>query len=357
MRWPLRAVLGEAWRSRRRLVAWIGLPVVLLLAGLAAAEVGAGTQLWNAEQRRQARGGDVLQVVFDPPLEDAGLCLRLARWPSIVHSGGLGVPVGASRAGFTMHPSAQAEVLEVSPGALPILGTGREVGTEGLVIGRQLADELGIRTGDLLEVTDWNGPLTVSGVVETETRFPQRSRVLFQVRPQPDRTQQCLVETRPHDKDSVRDALVAVGIATGNGAEVQPVASDDLEDAFAAYRARPSRYGWMIVAGVHTLFAFAAAWFGRAGSGLYRALGATRTDLAIMSLAQATVVIVPATVLTLCGAWVWLARTDTIGNPAGLWLQIARHTTMAGAATLVGIPLATLAVAGRRLTDLIRTRL
>lgn len=357
MSWPLRSVLGEAWRARRRLTLWAGLPFILLLAGLVAAEATAGIQLWKAEQRRQAAGGDILTILHDPPLTSAAACLRLARWPSIMHVGAVGLPEDQGRTGFASHPNAEAQVQVVTPGALPILGGGSPGNATGTVLGRQLADELGADRGDKLVRLGDGLPTSVTAILNTSVRFPDRGRALFEVRTQPRRTQQCLVETIPHARDTVRQALAATGIATGTGAEVRPIATGDLQDARAAYNTRASQHGWMAVAGLTALSALAAAWFARATSGLYRALGASRTDLVLVALFQTALFIIPAMTIAAAGSWLWIARTTAVEAPVQLWLVLVRASSLAALSTLVAVPLAVISVASQSLARLIRTRL
>lgn len=288
MTWRIASLLEEGSANLR--ANWFR--SVLLLAicgagfgGLAVLELRQGMELTEFARDYRA-GGAYVAIASVPGGGVSGTrCETLNGHPGVVAAGAWR---GAGQSTFPTAPGVLFQAADVTPGILRVWDTGQPLGIgPGLVIGPAMAEELGLRP-DLIASFVSSEPVRVSGVGDFSRRNPQVARWALSPVSSEGRFDECWVEFEPGAYEAGRDALAARFAEGSADPAVRPYRRSDefTRDPAAEWDDRPQKRGWVAVPVVLFAFGLVAAWFRRAESGLYLAIGTRRAQLAIMAAAE-----------------------------------------------------------------------
>jgi hypothetical protein len=195
---------------------------------------------------------------------------------------------GKGQTTFPTAPGVLFQAADVTPGILRVWDTHQALGIgPGLVAGPALAGELGLRPGLVATFTP-DGPVKVSAVGDFAQRNPQAARWALSPVSPAGTFDECWVEFEPGAYAAGRESLAARFAEGSADPTVRPYRRPDefTRDPAAEWASRPQKRGWIAVSAVLFGFGLAAAWFRRSEAGLYLAMGARRSQLAIMGAAE-----------------------------------------------------------------------
>jgi hypothetical protein len=288
MTWRIGSLIKEGLANLRANAFRSILLVVLCAAGfggLAYLELREGMELTDFA-RGYREGGAYVAIASVPGEGVSGArCESLNGTAGVVAAGAWR---GTGQDTFPMAPGVLFQAADVTGGILRVWDTKHRLGArEGLVVGPAMAQELGLRAG---LIADFAGgtPVRVSGVGDFGRRNPQAARwALSPVSPDGE-FDECWVEFEPGAYEGGREALAARFAEGSADPAVRPYRRSDefTRDPAAEWDSRPQKWGWMAVPGVLFGFGLVAAWFRRAESALYLAVGTRRGQLGLMAAAE-----------------------------------------------------------------------
>lgn len=342
-RWRLALACREALlslASRPWLLAGQLAALVLVMAAPAAVEYDAANQLAAETERLRLAGS---HVIIASAGDEGGLTAHgCSRAWDISAVTGVGWTRGAGSAAFLAAPDLAFRHLEVSPGAMALLGTSERTlaggGRPTLAVGSLAAEELGVTDGGTIHLRTGRSAQPVgvrAAVVRLQGALGEKTeRAVLTPSTGPGPVDECWIRfdhpVGPVDQEAVR-AVIPPSAAEN----VSPLIRETNTLA-ARYPIRVSRFGW-IAAGVTAAgILWLIDWFGRGETALYRALGLRRHDLLVLASLKDLLVLTWAAALATI-----LALLTTWGEvPAAGYLLPLYHC---GASALLGLALAVLA--------------
>jgi hypothetical protein len=253
--------------------------------GLAFLELRQGMDLTDFARDYRAGGAYVAIASVQGAGVSGARCESLNGRPGIVAAGAWR---GTGQATFPTAPGVLFQSAEVTPGILRVWDTRQVLGIgPGLVAGPALASELGLRPGLVASFTP-DGPVKVSAVGDFAKRNPQAARWALSPVSPAGTFDECWVEFEPGAYEAGRASLGARFAEGSADPTVRPYrrADEFTRNPAAEWAARPQKRGWIAASVLLFGFGLAAAWFRRSEAGLYLAMGARRTQLAIMGAAE-----------------------------------------------------------------------
>lgn len=334
--WRLGAILHEALANLAASGVRggaLGVALSTMLAGLVLAELATAAEVEEQVRRFDAAGGRVV-VVDGPDGLAASRCEEL-RWLPVVIAAG-----GWRRAGQRSAPNAPNvpfELWEITGDIVRVWDPRSSPGSRpGYVVGRAVAQELGLRDGALLGLDGM--PAAPVAIADPSGRNPFAARVILDRVAPSGRLAQCWVELAPNALPAVLRWLPA-HFAPGE-VEARPLVSRgafDVDPGEMLAR-RPQRWAWALVGLVGAMVLAVTALSRRADAALYRAFGLRRLGLLLMHQVEAIVLVSGA--LLVGSLWGFAAGALLTGLPgldaAGLAL---RSATLAAAVTILVGPL------------------
>lgn len=348
MNWRLRTLAQEAVRNIGGSTART-LVTILVSAGIAGGlswvEYSTSDSLLEFQTRYSEQGGYVV-VVNNPDGLNTARCERLVGRPEVVAS-------GAARAGDAVEtniaPGTLFQTASATGGLLSVWAPQQDPSyadmAGGFIVGEAAAIELGLEPGRWLEI-EGQAPRQVTMVVDTENRAPEAMRWIISPIPPTETATTCWVEFTPTTYDAGIEMLWAQFDDSGPQLSVTPYRRLD-EFSFnprEALATRPQGDAWLIIGATLAALTWIGTWFRRAELGLYRAVGTTTTQLAVMVWLET--LITAGLGITAGAVWATAIRHGVEPTPL-TWDQMgiaARNTGSALLLTLTLAPVAALAL-------------
>ncbi len=318
MTWKPKDLVEEA---TRRVTPRHWLPTLLVFVLAAGLAVGSATDLFRAEKLfyDQLAGGVTVLEIRSPDDDklSSSNCAALSRNPAVISAGGIG-----SKQDVQWSPSGVSLTLaDVSLGALRVWWP-QAPAKGGLFVGPDLANSMGVPPGAAVSVD--GGEVRVTSALPDSMKDAILRASVVRVVHLPPEVSVCLVRTLPGYEQAI-DAVIAAAFP-GQPLQITPYVRTDSLSASPSELLSQSSSSWMWIAAAGAV-AIALALRGlmsRTETGIYRAVGTTRSELFFMSSLHSTILLLPAGIIgTLVGtaaAW-WLIP---IGQAAdSLWFVVS----------------------------------
>lgn len=309
--WRPRALAREAWENLGPRQVVHGALSVLVVTGIGLLYASSATSALAQEADRRAAGSLVVQAIADPETSLSGhTCDRLNASDGVAAAGGIAAQRPVAPIAFPGGPPVPVEAL--TPRAIAVWAPGTWAG---VAVGSDLLDTGAIAVGSTLTSLD-GARVPVADVLPSGVPLTRlRSAVLIPVPPNTELSE-CWLRMAPgHLDDGLRLAEYAFADAQVRiipFAEMPPDLLTPSQQWHSFARGQPWLAGSAILAAVSALL----AWTRRAEFAVYRAFGTTRWVIAMMSLMESALVLVPALLLscllTVFGAW---AMADGVLDP------------------------------------------
>lgn len=334
--WRFGAVVCEALANLRASGvrgALVALGLGGMLGGLVWAELATTSDVKTELQRFEAAGGRVI-VVDGPDGLDAARCEELRQRSWVVAAGGWRragqvVAINAPRVFFDRWEVTGDIVRLWDPGFT-------QPAERGLVVGRAVAAELGLRDGSWLWLGDGTGARVA--VADPAGRNHFAGRVVFDRVPPTGRLAQCWVEVTGEAFSAALSTLRAHFAPDEAEARPAVVRGQFASDPAGILAARPQRWAWVLVGCVGAAIVGLVALFRRSEAAIYRAFGLPRLGLLLMHQVETSVLTSGALVV---GA-LWGTAVHALGNGLPGWDEVSvalRTATMGAAAVVIAAPL------------------
>ncbi|MBM7826622.1 ABC transporter permease family protein [Microbacterium aurum] len=348
------AILREGLRGiGARPVQFISATLILgvALAGVGAAEaVITGRSLATMEAEK-AKGSTVVIVDRNEGDIDGARCLRLGSSAGVT---AVGTVARVETVGVLGYPSVPFQHAVVTPGLIGILYPSLQVRQNVTgIAGEAVADEVGLVDGSEVKTTG-GSTLVLQLPDEGTPRSQDRARWLYTFESTPTRVRECWVEATPGSVERVREVIAATFSETRD-LRVRSQASTATYDATrASWLARPTQFAWTGGALIGAAIAFTLTFTRRHELALYRLLGASKSETALIGVVATCASIFIATILgaEICAVAMRLVGvSERLANQLGL-MQIALSSS---AAYVIAIAACVLAASGNT-TAMIRNR-
>ncbi|KQR39795.1 FtsX-like permease family protein [Microbacterium sp. Leaf159] len=287
-------------------------PVLSVLTGLAigALSLGAGllevhalNSLEATVAQQVAAGSDVLVIDADGSPIPSGPCEALARSGDVLEVGSVRSVVAVR---LDDGGASSFQLATVSPGYLRVVAP-KALSVHAVVAGSAVSDTLGVGAGSLVRLTDGRS-LRVGAVLPAGARTQDRDRWMLEIAPAAADASvaECWVESRQGSLDRVREMVPALFGSVGNLRVRSLVSTDVVTAAQAQYEGRVTRWSWVPVAVTCAgmlVISLRPRWPEFA---LYRIVGFSSSDIAVMFALEAWLLATPATLLMLAAGVAFL---------------------------------------------------
>lgn len=266
--------------------------------------------LIQEEARRQQLAGYSAWIaagVANQAVIPAGRCDALAVVPGVDAAGAL---LESSTVRFEIRPGARYEADAVTPGMISFLWPGVAVpGVEGLVVGSDVAAELGLLVGSSVRLQGYLGVSSpgpgnttqrVASVMSPSPRDESADRKIFIVNAAVGDVAQCYISSAPGAESAI-GALIPGWFTGQTGAVAVPYvpASVRSADPQVLYDERSSRWFWLATAVAVVLLHCSFVITRRAEYSLYSILGAGKRQVLLVLVAETGIFVI----LPLVAAW------------------------------------------------------
>ncbi len=345
MNWRLRTITQEAVRnvggSTARTLVTI-LAAAGIAGGLSWTEYATSDSLLQFQARYSDQGGYVV-VVNNPDGLNTARCEGLVGLPQVVAS-------GAARPGDAVEtnlaPGTLFQTASATGGLLSVWAPRQRPSyadlAGGVVVGEAAAIELGLGEGRWLQI-EGQDPRQVTMVADTENRAPEAMRWIISPIPPTETATTCWVEFTPTTYDAGIEMLWAGFADSGPQLSVTPYRRLDefSVDPRQALATRPQTGAWLLIGATLAALTWIGTWFRRAELGLYRAVGTTTPQLAVMIWLE-TLITLGVGILS---GLLWATAIRHAANPIPpTWDQMAIAARNTGSGLLLALVLAPLAV-------------
>ncbi len=284
--------------------------------------------------RRFIESGGYVAIVASPDGLPADRCERQASKPGVVAAGGFRL---LDPSDTITSPGTPFRRAAITDGILDVW-LSDERPTQAQVAGRWIlgaaaADELGLKPGRLLVAGSAGGP--VGAVIDTSMRNPEASRWLMTITPPLGLVSNCWIEFSPGALEGGIEGLWAEFAGASDLSVTRyRTLGDFSRNPIGELATRPQANAWIVIGGVLGAVAWLTSWFRRSELGLYRALGTSAPEIALMLAIETIVVVISASFLGL----IWSVAGFEATRPQSVSLdQILIAARNVGSAALLGI--------------------
>jgi len=303
--WRVSELLSEAARSAlssllRSVAAVAGLGV--LVGALAFTELTTTAGVLDFQRTVEAKGGWVGVLSNPDGTLFARSCDSLAGRSWVVNAGGLR---RSGSAELTKAPGTLFQTAIVTSGAPRIWSAQPPRHSdlaEGVVVGEQLAAEVGLSGSSVIAELHDGEVLHVGNVISVENRYPEAARWMLRIAGPVGRIDECWVEFAPR---ALEAGLAAASMVFGDVSRIdaRPLIRLDefARDPQAELAQRPLANAWLPIGCALASLFWIITWFRRADIGLYRAVGTDTLSLWVLVQLEAVMIYLP----TLISGYLW----------------------------------------------------
>lgn len=337
------SILSEAWRNVATGAGKcmrLALITTALIGGIAIAEVAATQQMVDRVHIYESAGGNITTITSNGAVSGAA-CESLASVPGVRSSGAMRssdlseLPLGAL-------PDGNVQRYAVSPGFMDVLGA--RTSATGVLLPHQLADTLGLRTGDHF-FSAAGDQIDVAGVYSfpNDGRAANLANAILEPGIAHGPFDQCWVLTRPYNPAIVGLANMVLWVNAPEGSTIQVNSlnsSVGTAPGAKEFDHRITSYGWLASFGAGLIAAAAVIWQRRKVLAINRHYGVSKPAQLLQVLTEVLFSAVLMVSLAACVSAVFASGNDALP----IWLLGVKIAVWGAAGMLVGTGCAVMAV-------------